>query len=54
LTNIASAYGAASSLIVILLWVFYIANIILFGAKLVQQVSCRYGDHAPDGPPPLK
>jgi membrane protein len=32
-TGVASAYGAASSLAVILLWVYYSAMILFFGAE---------------------
>ena len=32
----ASAYGAASSLITLLLWVYYSSQILLFGAEFTQ------------------
>jgi membrane protein len=35
-SNIGSTYGAAGSIVVILLWVFYSANILLLGAEFVQ------------------
>ena len=38
-----SAYGAASSLISLLLWVFYSAQIMLFGAEFTQVYSNTYG-----------
>lgn len=41
----ASAYGAASSLITLLLWVYYSAQILLFGAEFTQVYSDRYGSH---------
>jgi membrane protein len=41
----ASAYGAASSLITLLLWVYYSAQILLFGAELTQVYSDRFGSH---------
>ncbi len=39
----ASAYGAASSLITLLLWVYYSSQILLFGAELTQVWADRYG-----------
>jgi membrane protein len=45
----ASAYGAASSLITLLLWVYYSAQILLFGAEFTQVYACRGGrDIEPD------
>jgi uncharacterized BrkB/YihY/UPF0761 family membrane protein len=41
--NAASAYGAASSLITLLLWVFYSAQILLFGAEFTQVYATRAG-----------
>lgn len=38
-----SAYGAASSLVALLLWVFYSAQILLFGAEFTKIYSNRYG-----------
>ncbi|RFC69196.1 MULTISPECIES: YihY/virulence factor BrkB family protein [Mesorhizobium] len=40
---IASSYGAAGSLIVLLLWVFYSSAIFLFGAEITRAVAVRYG-----------
>ena len=37
------AYGAASSLITLLLWIFYSAQILLFGAEFIQVYSNTYG-----------
>jgi len=39
----ASAYGAASALITLLLWVYYSAQILLFGAEFTQVYACRAG-----------
>jgi len=39
----ASAYGAASSLITLLLWVYYSAQILLFGAEFTQVYSSAAG-----------
>jgi membrane protein len=45
----ASAYGAASSLITLLLWVYYSSQILLFGAEFTQVYACRAGQGvAPD------
>jgi membrane protein len=42
-TAVGSAYGAAGSLVVILVWVFYSAQILLFGAEFTQVYARRYG-----------
>ncbi|PYL42944.1 MAG: ribonuclease BN [Verrucomicrobia bacterium] len=39
----ASAYGAASSLITLLLWIYYSAQILLFGAEFTQVYAARAG-----------
>ncbi len=39
----ASAYGAASSLITLLLWVYYSSQILLFGAEFTQVYANRVG-----------
>jgi len=39
----ASAYGAASSLITLLLWVYYSSQILLFGAEFTQVYAARAG-----------
>jgi len=38
-----SAYGAAGSLVLVLLWVFYSGQILFFGAEITQVYACRYG-----------
>ena len=38
-----SAYGAASSLITLLLWVYYSSQILLFGAEFTQVIAARAG-----------
>ncbi|NLG96645.1 MAG: YihY/virulence factor BrkB family protein [Chloroflexi bacterium] len=38
-----SAYGAAGSLVILLLWVYYSAQILFFGAEFTQVYSRRYG-----------
>ena len=41
--GVASLYGAAGSLVVILLWVYYSAQILLFGAEFTYVFANRYG-----------
>src|SRR5207302_9886705 len=38
-----SAYGAASSLITLLLWIYYSSQILLFGAEFTQVYAARSG-----------
>jgi membrane protein len=42
-SSLRSVYGAAGSLVVILLWVYYSAQIFLFGAEFTQVYARRYG-----------
>ena len=42
-SSLGSTYGAAGSLIVFLAWVFYSAQVLLFGAELTQVYTRRYG-----------
>jgi membrane protein len=42
-STIATAYGAAGSVIIILLWVYYSAQILFFGAEFTQVYACRIG-----------
>ncbi len=41
--SIASSYGAAGSLVVFLLWVYYSSLILLFGAEFTQVYARRHG-----------
>jgi membrane protein len=41
--GIGSAYGAAGSLVVILVWVYYAAQILFFGAEFTQVYARRFG-----------
>ncbi len=41
----ASAYGAAGSFVVLLLWIYYSAQILLFGAEFTQVYANRFGSH---------
>jgi len=42
-SGVSSSYGAAGSLVVILLWIFYSAQILLFGAEFTQVYAYRQG-----------
>jgi len=42
-TNLGSTYGAAGSLVVLLVWVYYSSQIFLLGAEFTQVLSRRYG-----------
>ncbi len=41
--SVASVYGATSSLIVILLWIYYSAQIVLYGAEFTKVYARRFG-----------
>src|SRR4030095_873172 len=41
--SIGSAYGAAGSFVVVLVWVYYSAQVLLFGAELTQVYARRTG-----------
>ncbi len=43
-SSVASAYGAAGSFVVLLLWIYYSAQILLFGAEFTQVYANRLGD----------
>lgn len=43
-SSLASVYGAAGSLIVILVWVYYSANILYFGAELTKVYAHAHGE----------
>lgn len=40
-----SSYGAAGSLILILIWIYYSAQILFFGAEFTQVYANQYGSH---------
>ena len=44
-SGVASSYGAAGSLIVLLLWVYYSAQIVFFGAEFTKAYAKRFGSH---------
>lgn len=45
LSSVASAYGAAGSLVLILVWVYYSAQIVLFGAEFTYIYATTHGSH---------
>ncbi len=50
--GITSAFGAAASLVVVLLWVYYSAQIFLFGAEFTWVYAHRYGSRRGQPLPP--
>lgn len=50
----ASAYGAAGSLVILLLWVYYSAQILFFGAEFTQVYARRHGSHFDPNAAPKK
>jgi membrane protein len=42
-SSVASSYGAAGSVMVLLLWVYYSCQIVLFGAEFTRVWSARHG-----------
>jgi membrane protein len=45
--SVGSAYGAAGSMVVLLVWVYYSALIVFFGAEFTQAWATRQGAVAP-------
>jgi len=43
MSDVGSAYGAAGSLIIILVWIYYSALILFFGAELTQAWAAQHG-----------
>jgi membrane protein len=48
-STVASVYGAAGSLIVILLWIYYSAQVVFFGAEFTKVYSRHFGTHVRAG-----
>jgi membrane protein len=46
-TSVASSYGAAGALLIILLWVYYSAQIFLLGAEYTRAYAENHGSHSP-------
>jgi membrane protein len=42
--NVGSTYGAAGSLVILLLWVYYSAMILYFGAAFTKSYATRHGE----------
>jgi membrane protein len=45
-SGVASAYGAAGSVVLLLIWVYYSAQILLYGAEFTRAFAYRYGSFA--------
>lgn len=41
--NLGENYGAAASMVIILLWIYYTAQILFFGAEFTREYASRYG-----------
>jgi membrane protein len=52
--GVGSAYGAAGSVIALVVWVYYSAQIFFFGATFTRVYADLYGFHATPAPPTLK
>jgi membrane protein len=48
--SFSSSYGAAASLVIVLLWVYYTAQILFFGAEFTQVYARRYGSRIEPAP----
>ena len=44
-SNVASSYGAAGAFLILLLWVYYSAQIFLLGAEFTRAYAERHGSH---------
>ncbi|MHB1185949.1 MAG: YihY/virulence factor BrkB family protein, partial [Desulfobulbia bacterium] len=49
-TAVASSFGAAGSLIALLLWVYYSAQIFFLGAEFTRQYALAFGSLKPEAP----
>lgn len=47
--GLASTYGAAGSLVVLLVWIYYSAQVFLLGAEFTRVFTRRYSREAPSG-----
>lgn len=48
ISNVGSPYGAAGSLVVVLVWIYYSAQLLLFGAEFTKVYAERHGSRAPE------
>ena len=53
-TGVASAFGAAGSVVVLMVWVYYSAQIMLFGAEISSVYAHRHGSLAGRTAPPAR
>lgn len=49
---VVSAYGAAGSLVVLLMWIYFAAAVLLFGASVARAMAERAGQFTPEATPP--
>jgi membrane protein len=49
-SSVASAYGAAGSVVIVLLWVYYSAQIVFFGAEFTRVYASKRGSHLNPAP----
>lgn len=49
-SGVSSAYGAAGSLVLILLWIYYAAQILFFGAEFTQVYANKFGSKVKPSP----
>ena len=49
---VVSAYGAAGSLVVLLMWIYFAAAVLLFAAAVARVMAERRGEFAPEPTPP--
>jgi membrane protein len=54
-SGLASTYGAAGSVVLLLIWVYYSAQILLYGAEFTHAFAYRFGSYAkaPAAAPPV-
>ena len=45
-----SMYGAAASIVILLVWVYYSAQIVLFGAEVTHAYACERGSRRTEAP----
>lgn len=51
-SNVVASFGAAGSLVALLLWVYYSAQIFFLGAEFTRQYALHFGSLRPVFPPP--
>jgi membrane protein len=49
-SGLASTYGAAGSVVILVVWVYYAAQIFFFGAEMTQAYARRHGSRQDDRP----